>query len=465
MRWQACAAWGVCLGASVLFLYIQLFYGLSPLPGDEVIYLKGGALLLDGKLPYRDFFLAHPPLRTFIAAVAAALPYGGQAAKLLCVVASLGTALMTGLLVRRTAGDAAGAVAGCLYLLCDHSLSYASFFVGINLTVFFVVAGVLAARHGRFACAGVLHAVALNVALYAALPVLAFGVCLAVERKPMRRYLAGLSAVAAAYLAYLAAFGWEFVEQVLLYHLHKKHMPGFKSSGTVFVTFFERAYALLLLPLVLLASHEGRRLAALAAIGWAIILAISFYSSTHDYYYLLGLPFLAAGGGAGTVLFLRFARASAGRWLTVVALVGLIAGGAMFFHEALGRSFSLARVRADFVAQESGPLMAPFLEEAATDDPIFGDSSLAPLFSLETGNPVAGDILDTNPKRFHSGAISPTEMIGKAEAAGTRWLLFIDHHGLYTVPEIRAWTRNKFKLHYRYHVKSLAFVVLVYSRR
>ena len=51
------------------FLAITL-RGLSTIqPGDENVYYYMGRLVSEGKMPYRDFFFAHPPLQIYLIAL------------------------------------------------------------------------------------------------------------------------------------------------------------------------------------------------------------------------------------------------------------------------------------------------------------------------------------------------------------------------------------------------------------
>lgn len=97
---------------------------------DDGVYYTAAASLLDGRVPYRDFVLLHPPLIVLVLQPFALLgrfttdPTGLAAARVTWLL--LGT--LTAVLVARYAarwGTAAGLVAG-LWVACSASASYAS---------------------------------------------------------------------------------------------------------------------------------------------------------------------------------------------------------------------------------------------------------------------------------------------------------------------------------------------------
>ena len=56
------------IGISV-FVLIILRGLITPQPGDENVYYYMGKLVSEGKVPYRDFFYAHPPLHIYLIAL------------------------------------------------------------------------------------------------------------------------------------------------------------------------------------------------------------------------------------------------------------------------------------------------------------------------------------------------------------------------------------------------------------
>ena len=59
----------IFIAVIVLFLIVVSKGLTNPQPGDENVYYYMGKLISEGKVPYRDFFLAHPPLHIYIIAL------------------------------------------------------------------------------------------------------------------------------------------------------------------------------------------------------------------------------------------------------------------------------------------------------------------------------------------------------------------------------------------------------------
>jgi hypothetical protein len=100
-------------------------YGLTQFPyDDEGVYAGTSQLFLQGILPYRDYFFAHPPLAAISYAPAMAYhftqwgsPTSFMIARYLSVAYSLATLVILFLIGARLAGPWAGALAGLLWAL------------------------------------------------------------------------------------------------------------------------------------------------------------------------------------------------------------------------------------------------------------------------------------------------------------------------------------------------------------
>jgi hypothetical protein len=454
---------------AIAFLWLQM-PGLGLLPGDEWIYLKGGQLLAHGVLPYQDYFLAHPPLRTVLACLIWLASGSVLATKALCLLATVGTAVALHVLSDRWVRPGAGPLAVALFLFSQTTLTTAPFFVGINLALFLAVAGLLCLEFECPLWAGLFHSFALTAALYAALPVaVAVVVVVLFRRRWMPRYALGLTAFLVVFALCCWAFGMGFVEQVFLYHFKKSgDMPGFESSGSVFAGFLEYSYLVVILPL-LGAPIWGRtpRLAVAAVSGLVLTATVALYPSAHSYYFLLGLPFLAVGGAGAVLEFARLLRAKLSGKISAMVLVVLAFGTSFYFYDTLSRHINVRNIWTKVSAESAS--LAAVVSDSGADCVLFGDSSAVPMVSAilypEVECSIAGDILDTNPKRLYTGLVSPQGIIEQADSGGANRLLFIDKHGLYTVPQVRKWAQTQFVEVQRIHARASAAVYILYEKR
>lgn len=136
---------------------------------DENIYYYQAMLLAHGKLPYRDFFFAHPPVHLLIPAFLFRL-FGFHI--LLAKMISMGAALVSGIMVlligKKLIGRIGALVALALYAYSFAVLNAAVNMTGINLTVMFVMTSVYALVSGRPLVSGLLMGTALSTGFYSA---------------------------------------------------------------------------------------------------------------------------------------------------------------------------------------------------------------------------------------------------------------------------------------------------------
>ena len=126
----------------IIFILIT-FKGLKTIqPGDENVYYYMGKLVSEGKIPYKDFFFAHPPLHIYLIALVYKISgFSIVALKLVPLAATIATAFF----IFRTAQKFGNmeAIAASLLFLFSYSIMFNSVFsFGIELAAMFLVIGV-----------------------------------------------------------------------------------------------------------------------------------------------------------------------------------------------------------------------------------------------------------------------------------------------------------------------------------
>ena len=135
---------------------------------DENIYFYMAKLLGDGKLPYVDYFFAHPPLHALIpGTLFAVFGYSLTLAKLVPLVACGLTGLSLWALARRHLGRLAAPLALVFFLFAAEVLKASSNLTGVNLTTLFIVVGVTQHLAGRPLRAGLALGAAASTGFYA----------------------------------------------------------------------------------------------------------------------------------------------------------------------------------------------------------------------------------------------------------------------------------------------------------
>lgn len=341
-------------GAVVLlvaaFLVLQA-WSLLPHPADEGIYFSGALQFAQGRIPYRDFFFAHPPLHlvpnaALFAVFGYALPLAKAGTVLGGAVQGVAAYLIVTGLARRGAGrpaqgaaHVAGVLACCSILFAETLLKAAANDTGISQASGWLALACLLLTWGRPALAGTLAGVA-AMTLLQAMPVvvtLAAGAAWIGGRRTGLRFVAGTAAVlAVVHVAFVALAGRAFFDQMYLFHLNKLDRPGEGARQLGFVladnwTLFVGAAAG---AIALTAAGKSTRRLAIVALAAAIaqMLVMATRPRVFPFYFLPALfpAALLLGGGAfvaGRALLAR--PLLAGGSGPSRRAVGVIAGAAL----------------------------------------------------------------------------------------------------------------------------------------
>ena len=428
--------------------------------GDEAIYLYDGWLVAQGHLPYRDFFLAHPPLRVLLSAALFAVGLPAVAGKWLAIVATgLNTALIAGL-ARKASGPWAAIAAAMLWMGGALSLETGAYYLGSNVATSFMLGACLAAAHGRWAWSGAILGLGAHQALYALLPgpVLLWWAWR--QGRALRFVAGGMTWPAGVALAWLL-FGEAYGLQTVAYHLRKvaqspKPWPihriiGFLRADWAAVAFGLAAW--------LGRGASSRRLAALA---WQSLLVVCLYRSLQSYYFTLPLALLCAAGGVGAVALTRLAahrfggptaRTHVAACLTFVLVWSLSALPNL--HAAVAR-----RSFQPVVDAELTQLGQQILARPPASGLLWGDTSVTPALALRTGLPIAARFVDTNDQRFDAGLTTPQTVITTVLARHRPGVLMVAHHGVYRVAPLRRHVEQHFLAQFIFQGRAMGYDVV-----
>jgi hypothetical protein len=271
-------------------------FTINPYAGDEHIYVYQAKLVSEGKTPYSDFAMAHPPLQSLVTAIPLALfGYELTGARLLPILWCLAAGLILALLTRRELGTTAAIAATALFLLAYEPLRASSHATGVNMTLALLLAAFLAYRTRLIpVCAGLCVA-AVFTRLYAAPGVLALTVWAVVaDRRQGLRLVAwgaGLGTAAFVVAGVWTGFG-DLIHNMLRYHAQKTPMKPESLTNMKDTVLFHNAvpaflFALGGLALFAALIHAYNRTAG-EATGWRRLREAIGSSG-------LGLPLLATG--------------------------------------------------------------------------------------------------------------------------------------------------------------------------
>lgn len=408
---RALDAWRFHGGAALLAAVwvVALWPGLALGAGDEGLYVYEGRRVLEGAIPYRDFFFAHPPLRLLLAALGWALG-GAAGAKAWAAVGCVAASWLTGAAVRREAGERWGLLAVGLLLTTMLVIRTGTQLLGSNVTMALSAAALLASVAGRFGLAGVALGVGALQALYAVLllPGAALWAWRLGGRRGLGRLVAG-AAVGGVLLGVAAlAFGTPFVEQTLLYHLRKVGAEGLAANDEALLAFAVGDVGLLACALAGLLAGGSGLFAAVAGLAGAAVVAA--YASPEVYYFAPTLPWLVLAAVLGLRHVARRARDAGSPLAGAAGIAGVlvITWGPHLLHIPEYRA-ELAAMRGDLDR----------LASAAPGGPVWGDMALAPYLAVRGAERVGGDEGDTSTKRLLTGLGDPGAVADRALAEAT----------------------------------------------
>ena len=365
-------------GLLVAAFYLVLkAYALNAYAGDEHIYLYQAKLIADGYAPYRDFFMAHPPVQALLtAAIFKIAGYHFLLGRLLPVLVTLAGGVGVALLARRETGAIGAVAAMALALLAYEPLRASSHFTGVETAVTLLVFAWLAARRDRMILAAAFAVAAVLTRLYA-IPGVAALVIVTLLDRPRRGLVLALAGAAFGIAAFAALGLWTgfgaMFRDVFLYHAEKTAMdPGELANmkaGVLFHNAVPAALFALSLPAMLGAlglawrrAGAGARLvprlrASIALSGTALPLAGAFTAilvlalllnmdRVWMYYFVPAFPFAALPAGWLAALWIRglvrlararfrIAAASMTRGAVAGALILLAAFAACFLSSHL----------------------------------------------------------------------------------------------------------------------------------
>ena len=160
------------LALILLVFFVVELKGLSHFDiGDENAYFYMGKLIVDGYLPYRDFFFAHPPLKLLvITPIMALFGFNLIMLKLVPLICTIVTAVFLFMLMRHKFESFSAVLTVVLFLFTKRVMLEATYFLGVNLTAMFVVIGLYFLAVKKRFLSGVFYGVAAVSGLYSVVP-------------------------------------------------------------------------------------------------------------------------------------------------------------------------------------------------------------------------------------------------------------------------------------------------------
>jgi hypothetical protein len=431
------------------------FVTLDISTGDEGVYYYFSSLWLDGFIPYRDFFYAHPPLHVLLStAVMALVGINFTVLNTIPIITGGVSGVLVFCITRRALGTWTGLIACFLFLFSSVQLYESSHFTGMNLSVLFLLIGMMFFLRGESLRAGITLGVGTHVGVYVGI---GFAVLFFVElwrKKIPTALFAGFSVsfgiIASVFFLYA---GSAFMNQVFLYHFRKPEMSDF-FAGKLRVILDNILWHPALVVLTIIGAlflkhllHEWRKghsdvpfhtlwtllVSANLLAGYGIFLL--FFQRIFYHYILLLIPF-ASILGAYTLYESR--KLFTNKEVATVFCITLMVLHAGFgFYTYTKRNKNIAFISANVIAKE--------IEKEIDDtQTLFGNFAITPTLSLLSGRRIAAEEVDTSAMRFASGMSDLDEVIQKIENDNVGMILSQSQGGIGNYPPFREYLLKNF---------------------
>ena len=392
------------LAYALFFIFVIIFIlivskGLIiPQPGDENAYYYMGKLVSEGKIPYRDFFLAHPPLHVYL--IALIYRVFGFNIIVLKVVPLIST-LISAFFIFKTAkkfGNSEAIISSLLFLFSYSTMFNSVFSFGIDVATMFLVIGIYFLwNKNNGILAGIFFGLAGITRLLSLVPIsTVFIIFLLLNKRNFLRLSLVFFIIFLLINGILILFlGNNYIEQVYKYHLLKS--PGSKENFKEYLDIIKLNWVLFSSALFFIFIKDKKPINMFVIVAVIYLIFLVFLKKIFGFYFIIIFPFLAIIGGYSIVNL--FMNINLQKKLKIFVLVLLLS---IFIWDFVANVSFLKRI--GFTGFERGKDLTDFMNSVSNKDTLlFGDASVAPLLALLANKKIALDFADTNDQVFISG--------------------------------------------------------------
>ena len=426
---------------AIIFVIIE-FKGLSHIdPGDEHVYFYMGKLIANGYIPYKDFFLAHPPLLVLFPAILyKIIGFKLIIFKSIELIATILSALFIYLIAKHKFNIIIVLTSVFLFFSSKLILFESTYYLGMGLTTLSFLIGIYyALNKGSYFTAGSFMALSALTRLNSLILILVFAILLFMQNKrnSYRFSLGFLSLFITANLLLVIIAGYSFIQSVYLFHLLKPGIESFNIS--IFINFVRDNFFLATVFLLFLfAKKKEISLFLVLIASYLVFLLLS--SRIFNFYLVLIIPFIAivAAYSIHDVLE-RYGKDTLIRHSVLAVLLLLFIANT---YISLNRLYNF-----DFIDFSSFNEIKDYISENSNEqDLLFGDATSTPLLALAAERDIAFNMPDTNIQIFQSGITDINELINKLKDSNAKFILTRPLSGVGGLDEFQAYLEKDCKL-------------------
>lgn len=367
----------------LLFSLIVRTFLLHPTFSDESFYFNVAKNIEEGKIPYKDFFLAHPPLQVYILALIFKL-FGASfvVGKTLTLLVSSFCVLLLFLISEELFNEKTAFTTAVIFSTTPAFLAFSTIGHGMWETTLFLLFSLYLLTKEKLSLSAVVFSVTIFFRYLAMVYLPFFLVFLCLKKLQWKKFLLSfIFSTSILSLIVLFIFGYDYVNQTLLYHVSSKVVEVHVQKAQ----YWEIGYFFFFLSLIssFIAYRRNDNLLLLFALTPLIsdLLILSIFKLVFYHYFLISLAICALGIG-------RTFSLSEDRFVKVSILV------------ILSLSIALNLETIDFYtnphhAKKYYSLVEYIANKTSEEDKVFGEPVATNFVSFLTGRGISSDYLDS----------------------------------------------------------------------
>ena len=402
----------ICLLAGIAAFFILKVFEMQFKFSDGYTYMYMGKLILNGLVPYKDFFFASPPFQIYFLSFFEIF-FGKNIIllKFIPIVAVIGSSIFIYLFMKKKFGEWQGLTASLLFLFSFLVLLTTDYLTGISVTTFFILGMAYFIEEDKPFVAGVFGSLALLTRLYSPFPIAgALVYYIIYKRKEILKFVIGLlSLFLPVSIFFQIISNGNYLSQIFFFRLNLISGIGLSKLSVVWF-FLVGDFVLILGSLFwLLFDKEKKKLTLPVLMTFVSIIFYVVYSDIYYLYFGLIIGFLSMFSAKFLFEFSDFKNF---KKVLVALLVILILFNSFLYiqNHASSANITFTNDIVNFVKNNSN-----------SSDTIYGSFELTPLIGILSERKLAGNIADTNPKNIMISAYNLQDL--EKKIAGVKFII------------------------------------------
>ena len=412
--------------------------------GDENIYFYMAKLVSEGKMPYSDFMYAHPPLQIFlIAPVFYFFGFNLFLLKLVSLLAYIVSAFFLFKLVKEKFGDNEALLSVILFLFSYNLMIEATYYLGIELTVMFVLIGFYLMFKNKNLISGIFFGLAGITGLYSLIIIFVIFVISFFKnyKKLLRLVIGFLIIFGTVNIIFSLLYTDNYINWVYGYHLLKPKES--ENNFSVFYTVIKNNIILFTAAFCLIFVKEKKKVLPFFIASVVYIIFLATLKKIFNFYFIMLFPLLAVLGAYSLMnIYNKIKNKIIKRTVLIFFLVIILINLVLI---------TVHLFTFDFINFQTMEEITQYIKENSNDnDMLFGDNSITPLVALFSERKLELNTLNTNEMIYQSGLVDLEETIKQIQKENVKFVITRPLYGIDAFQIFKDYLERECKLKKRW---------------